>query len=116
MLGGVQIEETEALLDLILKANPKEALLKSESLQKSGADPFVLFKNLQSALYKMITEKVSGKQNEYTLSNLLYLWQIFLKQAENLKNANYPEYVFNAIVIILSHTASFPSIANYRYY
>ncbi len=110
MLGGVRIEETEVLLNLILNGNTKEALSKCEELQKSGADPYVLFKNLQSALYKMITEKVSGKQMDYTLSNLLYLWQIFLKQSENLRNASYPEYIFNAIIVILAHTASFPCI------
>lgn len=112
MLGGIRLEETDILLNLILAGKTKEALSKSEDFQKSGADSFVLFKNLQNALYKMITEKVSGKQINYTLSNLLYLWQIFLKQAENLKNSSYPEYVFNAIVVILAHTASFPSIEN----
>lgn len=112
MLGGVRLEEIETLLNLILTGKTKEALSKSGELQKLGADPFVLFKNLQSALYKMITEKVSGKQITYTLSNLLYLWQIFLKQAENLKNASYPEHIFNAIVVILAHTASFPNIEN----
>lgn len=112
MLGGVQSGEISVLLELILASKTKEALEKSEELQKMGADPFVLFKNLQTALYKLITEKVAGKVKNYTLSNLLYLWQIFLKQGENLKNSSYPEYIFNAIVVILSHTAAFPNIEN----
>jgi hypothetical protein len=49
----------------------------------------------------------SGKSS---LSNLLYLWQIFLKQTENMKNSPHPEQVLIAALVILSHTASFPNI------
>ena len=110
MLGGATSDEVTSLLTLILNAKTKEALSKSEELFAKGTDPFVLFKNLQNALYKSITDKVNGSPAEYSLSNLLYLWQIFLKQTENMKNAAYPKYVLNATIVILSHTASFPNI------
>ena len=110
MLGGATSDEVTSLLTLILNAKTKEALSKSEELFTKGTDPFVLFKNLQNALYKSITDKVNGSLVEYSLSNLLYLWQIFLKQTENMKNAAYPKYVLNATIVILSHTASFPNI------
>lgn len=110
MLGGARSDEIENLLNLILDGNANEALLKSNELMKNGADPFVVFKNLQNALYKAITDKVAGGRGACSLSNLLYLWQIFLKQTENMKNTAYPKYVLNAAIIILAHTASFPNI------
>ena len=110
MLGGSTPEEVNSLLDLILKAKTKEALEKAEKLFLNGADPFILFKNLQSSLYRKIVERVGGKSSDYSLSNLLYLWQIFMKQTDNMKNAVYPKYVLNAAIVILSHTASFPNI------
>ncbi len=110
MLGGARTDEIEDLLNLILDAKTNDALAKSDELLKKGADPFIIFKNLQNVLYKTITDKVSGKAEGCSLSNLLYLWQIFLKQTENMKNAAYPKYVLNAAIIILAHTASFPNI------
>lgn len=111
MLGGARVNDIEILLNLILKAETKEALSKSEELLQNGADPFVIYKNLQNGLYKLITEKVRNSGGvEYALSNLLYLWQIFLKQTENMKNSSYPEHVLNAAIVILAHTASFPNI------
>ncbi|MBR1479466.1 MAG: DNA polymerase III subunit gamma/tau [Alphaproteobacteria bacterium] len=110
LLGGASSGDIEALLELILDAKTTEALVKSEELMAKGADPFVIFKNLQGALYRGIVDKVGGKLAKYSLSNLLYLWQIFLKQTENMKNSAYPKYVLNAAIIILAHTASFPDI------
>lgn len=110
MLGGASADEINELLKMILNAKTKKALEKSEELFSKGADPFILFKSLQEILYKAITKKVNGQLDEYSLSNLLYLWQILLKQTENMKNALYPKYVLNAAIVILSHTASFPNI------
>ena len=110
MLGGATSNDVKTLLKLILGAKTKEALAKSEELFSTGTDPYVLFKNMQNALYRIIVAKVNGKITEYSLSNLLYIWQIFLKQTENLKNASFPEYVLTAAVVILAHTASFPDI------
>lgn len=110
MLGGASADEINELLKMILNARTKEALEKSEELFSKGAGPFILFKSLQEILYKTITKKVNGQLDEYSLSNLLYLWQILLKQTENMKNALYPKYVLNAAIVILSHTASFSNI------
>ena len=110
MLGGATSDDVKILLKLILSAKTKEALAKSEELFSKGTDPYVLFKNMQNVLYRIIVAKVNGKIAEYSLSNLLYIWQIFLKQTENLKNASFPEYVLTAAVVILAHTASFPDI------
>lgn len=110
MLGGANSSDVKVLLKLILDAKTKEALAKSEELFAKGTDPYVLFKNLQNVLYRTIVAKVNGKIADYSLSNLLYIWQIFLKQTENLKNASFPEYVLSAAVVILSYTASFPDI------
>jgi DNA polymerase-3 subunit gamma/tau len=109
MLGSARLSDIDGLLQLILNAKTKEALHKLEELVKNGCNPFMIFKDLQSVLYKKIAESVNGEDRR-GLSNLLYLWQILLKQSENMKNADRPEYVLSAIIIILSHTASFPNI------
>ncbi|MDR1390829.1 MAG: DNA polymerase III subunit gamma/tau [Holosporales bacterium] len=110
MIGGVRSNDIEKLLKLILDAQTRDALNKSEALIKNGAIPFMVFKELQNAMYKVITEKVERNSIAYPLSNLLYLWQILLKQTESMKDAFYPECVLNAAIIILSYTASFPDI------
>ena len=111
MLGGATTNDVKILLSLILQAKTQEALAKSQELFAKGTDPYVLFKNMQNVLYRLIVNTVSGKIRDYSLSNLLYIWQIFLKQTENLRNASFPEYVLNATVVILSQTASFPDIS-----
>lgn len=110
MLGGATSSDVKTLLKLILTAKTHEALAKSEELFSKGTDPYVLFKNMQNVLYKIIVGTVNKKITEYSLSNLLYSWQILLKQTDNLKNASFPEYVLSAAVVILAHTASFPDI------
>ncbi|MDR3031135.1 MAG: DNA polymerase III subunit gamma/tau [Holosporales bacterium] len=113
MLGGARNSDIQELLNFILTADTQNALLKSEGLIKNGSDPFVLYKNIQLVLYKLIADKITnGISIKYSLSNLLYLWQIFLKQCENMKYSPYPEYVLNATVVILAYTASFPEIGN----
>ncbi|MDR0695695.1 MAG: DNA polymerase III subunit gamma/tau [Holosporales bacterium] len=111
MLGGCRQSDTNELISLILKAATKDALKMSEKIMANGGDPFALYKNLQSAFYKLITETVAtGGKGESSLQNLLYLWQILLKQTENMKSAANPEYVLNATIVILAYTASFPNI------
>ena len=111
MLGGAREADIQDLLNLILEADTEGALSKTQELIQNGSDPTVLYKNLQTALYKLITNKVSRRVDiKYSLSNLLYIWQILLKQAESLKTTAYPEHVLTASIIILAHTASFPSI------
>jgi DNA polymerase-3 subunit gamma/tau len=113
MLCGVRNEDIVELLNLILNADVKNALEKSEYLMKNGVDPFMLYKHIQSTLYNIISDKIkNGFSSKYSLSNLLYLWQIFLKQTENMKNSPYPEYVLNATIVILAYTASFPEIGD----
>jgi DNA polymerase-3 subunit gamma/tau len=113
MLGSVASSEIESLWNLILSSKTKESLAKIESFMKGGADPTILYKSLQNALYKLIVKRVNdgvGRHDNTSITNLLYLWQILLKQSENLKNAHFPEYVLNATVIILSITSSFQNI------
>ena len=111
MLGGATSNDVKILLSLILQSKTQEALAKSQELFAKGTDPYVLFKNMQNVLYRLIVNTVNGKIRDYSLSNLLYIWQIFLKQTENLRNASFPEYVLNAAVVILAQTASFPDIS-----
>ncbi|MDR0630674.1 MAG: AAA family ATPase, partial [Holosporales bacterium] len=110
MLGGARTNDIDSLLTLILDAKTQESLSQAEKLLNNGSDPYMIYKSLQSALYKKITQKVNGEKMDYQLSNLLYLWQILLRQTENMKNSNIPEHILNAAIIITSHTASFPSI------
>jgi DNA polymerase-3 subunit gamma/tau len=109
MIGGAKDSDIKELLDLILSAKTREALEKSCALLKNGADAYVVYKSLQTELYRKIVEAAGGKANN--LSNLLYLWQIFLRQMENIKMASYPEQVLNASIIIMSHTSSFQDIS-----
>jgi DNA polymerase-3 subunit gamma/tau len=109
MLGGCRRTEVEELLNLIIGAKPQEALRKSEDIIKSGGDPYSLYKNLQTALYRLITGNLSISC-KHSLQNLLYMWQILQKQTENIKNTSRPEQILNVAIVILAYTASFPSI------
>lgn len=110
MLGGTKQSDVDELLRLILCAKIEDALIYSEKLMMNGVDAFVLYKNLQNSLYKLITDVVNRKNNDYKLSNLLYIWQIFLNQTKNMRMSFHPEHVLNAAIIIMSYTSSFPSI------
>lgn len=111
MVGGVKYSDIDELINMILAAKTREVLLKIETLLTNGAETFTLCKSIQTILYKKITEAVSAAVNsQYSLSNLLYIWQIFIKQIQNIKTAPYPEQVLKAAVVIMSHTASFPDI------
>jgi DNA polymerase-3 subunit gamma/tau len=110
ILGKARASDINSLLEYVLTAQTKKALAKADSMMQNGADPFVLYKSLQGALYKKIVDQVNGQCAECSLSNLLYLWQIFLKQTENMRETSYPEYVLNAAIVVLAHTSSFPNI------
>lgn len=119
MLGGCNFSDALNLMNDILKARLSSALQKTESIIENGADPYFIFRCLQDIIYRLISIKVSGKSDNKdcsnvaetcSLSNLLYLWQIFIKQLPNIKNSESSDNVLKAIVIILAHTASFPSI------
>jgi DNA polymerase-3 subunit gamma/tau len=115
MLGGATNQEIEEVLLSILSADTKGALSKMEELISKGADPFVIYKSIQNSLYKLIVKSVNGEENphnHHSIQNLLYLWQILLRQTENMNNAENPEHVLNAAVVILSITASLQNIGD----
>jgi DNA polymerase-3 subunit gamma/tau len=110
MLGGAREADIESLLEDILNGRTTDSLARMEGLIDGGSDPFVLYRKLQTALYKMITCCIKGERTNYNLSNLLYIWQILLRQTENMKSTDSPEMIFNAAIVIASHTSTFPSI------
>ena len=61
-------------------------------------------------LYQYIKETVYDNNTHYKLSHLLYLWQILLKQTENIKNSVFPEYILNATVVMMAYTSSLPTL------
>ncbi len=110
MLGSARPSDIKEILHLILNAKTKEALSKSEALIKNGSDPTVLYRHLQTELYSEIVRHVYQETNQYSLSNLLYLWQIFINQTESIRRATHPGSILNAAIVIMSHTASFPKV------
>jgi DNA polymerase-3 subunit gamma/tau len=119
MIGGCPLGDCISLIRAVLSANIASAFEKTEFLIMNGASPFAIFKKLQDLIYKLITVKVAKVSDipqlkdlsqDISLSNLLYLWQILMKQIPNMKNTDHADNVLKAIVIILAHTASFPSI------
>ncbi|MDR0553104.1 MAG: DNA polymerase III subunit gamma/tau [Holosporales bacterium] len=111
MLGGAKNSDIEELLGLILSGNTRASLIKSVAILEEGADPYVIYKNIQEKLYRIIVRKAADKNSiNYNLSNLLYIWQILLQQFGNIKNSSHPEQVLNVAIIIIAYTSSFPSI------
>ena len=108
MLGKANESDIQELLDLILESNSTNASEKTTKILQNGADPLIVYKQLQKVLYDRIIKNVKSDQ----LNNLLYLWQILLKQSENFNNAIYPDFILNATVIILSQTCSFPDLSS----
>lgn len=111
MLGGVGEADIQFLLDLILSAKTKKAVETLIIYLKNGAEPNFIYKNLQGMLYHTIVNKVLDVIDvKYSLHNLLYIWQIYLKQLENFKFATYSEQVLIATIILLAETAALPDI------
>jgi DNA polymerase-3 subunit gamma/tau len=115
MLGSARQSDINQLLNLVIDAKTQEALEYTEKILKSGCEPMALHKHLQKELYKTIAERVSNK-NDLKLSNLLYLWQILLKQTENIKNSAAPDNILKAAVIVLAHTSQFQCIEDLMIY
>lgn len=113
MIGGIKYTDIENLIEMVLSAKTQEALEKINTLLTNGGDIYTISRAIQTVIYKKIVEKVSSSQEiRYSLSHLLYLWQIFIKQTQNIKMAQYPEQILNAAIVIMSHTSSFPAVEN----
>jgi DNA polymerase-3 subunit gamma/tau len=108
ILGSARVSDIEALLHSILSGKTKDSLESVENLINNGGDPFSIYKGLQSALYRRIVDSVKGDVG--TLSNLLYIWQILMRQTDKMKFSDSPEKILNAAIIIAAHTAAFPKI------
>ncbi len=109
IIGGVQPRDIKNLLTLISEGRVADASICVKSMLASGADALSIYKQLQKALYAEIVEK---KNNKSELTRLLYLWQVLLKQYENISNTAYPDCIIGATVIMLAHVASFPDIGS----
>ena len=110
MLGGALESDTISLLQVTLLGQADRAIAFLQYLIQNGSDPFMIFKDLQNALYKMIVDKVNGNNKEYkeiNLQTLLYAWQIFLNQS---KYFGYSADVYQILVctlVIVAKTALF---------
>ena len=40
----------------------------------------------------------------------MYLWQILVKQTENIKISVFPEYILNATIVMMAYTSSLPRL------
>lgn len=110
MIGNTKSQFINDLLENIIEGKTKESLEVLESITKNGGDPFNVFKQIQKLLYKCIKETVYDNNTKYKLSHLLYLWQILLKQTENIKNSVFPEYILNATIVMMAYTSSLPKL------
>lgn len=110
MIGNTKSQFISDLLDNIICGNVKEALNILENIKQQGGDYFNVFKQIQQSLYKIIKEVAYDNNNKYKLSHLLYLWQILVKQTENIKISVFPEYILNATVVMMAYTSSLPRL------
>lgn len=99
MLGAVTEETINSIWKAILDGDSKLAM---SIIQSTNGDANKLFMQLQTALYRKIISAASNSNSN--LGNLLCLWQILLKQTENIKSAAYPMHILCATVVILAHT------------
>lgn len=111
MIGGVKHSDILDLIEMIFLGTPQESINKINALFVEGADTHTLCKSIQTILYKKIVEKVlTPSKIVQPLSHLLYMWQIFIKQTQNIKTSQYPEQILKAAIVIMSYTSSFPDI------
>lgn len=110
MLGNTNSQVINNLLNNIICGKVKESLEILDNINQQGGDSFNIFKQIQKLLYQYIKETVYDNNTKYKLSHLLYLWQILLKQTENMKNSVFPEYILNATVIMMAYTSSLPKL------
>ncbi|MBR1944182.1 MAG: DNA polymerase III subunit gamma/tau [Alphaproteobacteria bacterium] len=110
MIGSTKLQFINDLLDNIISGKVKESLTILENIKQQGGDSFNVFKQLQQLLYRAIKEVAYDNNTKYKLSHLLYLWQILVKQTENIKNSIFPEYILNATVVMMAYTSSLPKL------
>ena len=110
MIGNTKAQFIDDLLNNIINGKTKESLVILENIKKQGGDSFNIFKQIQKLLYKYIRDTSCRDINNYKLSHLLYLWQILVKQTENIKNSIFPEYILNATVVMMAYTSSLPKL------
>jgi DNA polymerase-3 subunit gamma/tau len=108
ILGSARVSDIETLLKDIMSGKTKDSLEKVEKLINNGVDPFSIYNGLQSALYRNIVASV--KSGDSALSNMLYMWQIIVRQMNKMKLSDSPEKILNAAIVIAAHTATFPKI------
>ncbi len=109
IVGSANPRDIKNLLKLITDGKVYDASICVKGMLSEGADAVSVYKQLQKELYSQIIETVS-KNDKGVLTRLLYLWQILLKQSENINSATYPDCVLGAVVIMLAHAADFPDI------
>ena len=110
MIGNTNSQFISNLLNNIIQGKVKESLEILDNIKQQGGDSFNIFKQIQKLLYQYIKETVYDNNTNYKLSHLLYLWQILLKQTENMKNSVFPEYILNATVVMMAYTSSLPKL------
>ncbi len=110
IVGKACLRDIKNLLKLITDGKVSDASICVNGMLSEGADAISIYKQLQKELYLHIVESLD-KSDKGILTKLLYLWQILLKQTENINNATYTDCVLGAVVIMLAHAANFPDIS-----
>lgn len=113
MIGNSKSQYINDLLNNIIQGKVKESLEILENIKQQGGDAFNIFKQIQKLLYKYIRDTSFGENNNYKLSHLLYLWQILLKQTENIKNSIFPEYILNATIVMMAYLSNLPKLEDF---
>ena len=110
MIGNTKSQFIEELLEYVICGNINDAINILDNITQQGGDSFNVCKQIQKTLYKYIIDTSRGYNTKYKLSHLLYLWQILLKQTENIKNSVFPEYILNATIVMMAYTSSIPKL------
>lgn len=108
IIGGTRKEDIMELFDLAISAKTDDTADKVQKIMDAGADPYIIFKNLQDILYEKIV--IACRNKDKDLTKLLYIWQIFADHERIIKTSTTPAHVLFATVIIVSHTMSFDEI------
>lgn len=109
VIGGSTEQDTNNLLSLTLLGKQADALRFCQHLVSNAADPYMIFKRIQNALYKMIVDNtLANKHQEFTTNTLLYAWQILLNQSQYLNSTVDAYQVLSCAIVIIAKTAQFP--------
>ena len=111
ILGGTSKSDISVLLDFALQAKTRDTSEKILQILASGADPYVVYRNLQNELYEKIVN--ANNTSDKNLTKLLYLWQILLSNESMMRSSAAPNHVLYATVIMISHTMSFDEIEQF---